>query len=85
MLDYSGPTHTDPTVYINFPYKTNEGPKLHIYMYIGLTVFAYYNTNERILRFHKSICILPIFFYKTDEGILRFRSNCVYLLPLQYK
>lgn len=54
-------------------------------MFIGLTVFDYYNTNEWTLRFHKPICTLPIFFYKTDEGILRFRSNCMYLLPLQYK
>lgn len=81
MLDYSGPTHTDPTVYINFPYKTNEGPKLHIYMYIGLTVFAYYNTNEWILRFHKPICILPIFFTKQmkefyDLGL----TVCIYYL-----
>lgn len=45
MLDYSGPTHTDPTVYINFPYKTNKDLS-YIYMYIGLTVFDYYNTNE---------------------------------------
>lgn len=54
-------------------------------MYIGLTVFDYYNTNEWILRFHKPICILPIFFYKTDEGLLLLRSNCMCLLPLQYK
>lgn len=43
MLDYSGPRHTGPTVYDNFLYKTNEGPRLYI-----LTVCAYYlyNTNE---------------------------------------
>lgn len=84
MLDYSGPTHTDPTVYINFPYKTNEGPKLYIYVYRPYCIcLLQYKWMD--LRFHKPICTLPIFFYKTDEGILLLRSNCMCLLPLQYK